>query len=76
MKSNKKLQQGEYMNVNNVQHYVKNIICSTALSRMITNICKVYELNNISFYKTKDLKSVMMPHTFREMECHVTTHMV
>jgi hypothetical protein len=64
------------MNVESVQNYLNHIICRSTLSSIIKKICPIHEHESYIFYNTSDIKSVMMPDLFREMECHVTTHMV
>jgi hypothetical protein len=72
----KTLKSGNYMKVESVQDFVNHVICRSSLSGIINKVCKVYENESNKFYNTVDLKSIMMPDLFREMECQVITLMI
>ncbi len=70
------MKQGNYMVDLEVIDYVETRLGRFTLSSIIHKICKLHKAGDTSYYSTEDLKNVMMPELFREMECHVTTHMV
>lgn len=66
-------EKGNYMNAMAVNLYIgekKLPVNTTNVSKYILS-----ETNPISFYNTNDLKNIMEPSDFREMECEVITHM-
>jgi hypothetical protein len=68
---------GNYMKVNSVMNFFchdGNI--KAALARIIKEVCPIHEGEFDIYYNTKDLKSIIVPDLFRELECQVITHMI
>lgn len=70
------LQPGNYMKCESVMDYFYHINVKTTLASIILKVCPIHGSEGYIFYNTKDLKSVMMPGLFQELECQVTTHMI
>jgi hypothetical protein len=73
---NQKLQPGNYMKVNSVMEYFYHYNVKSTLAEIIKKVCPIHEGEFNIYYSTKDLKSVIVPDLFREMECQVVTHMI
>lgn len=70
------LQPGNYMKVNSVMNYFYHVNLKSTLADIVKKACTIHEGEFDIYYNTKDLKSVITPDLFREMECQVTTHMI
>jgi hypothetical protein len=70
------LKSGNYMNVGEVDDYLCHINLRPTLVDIIKKVCPIHECKLDIYYNTSDLKSVMRPDLFRELECNVITHMV
>jgi hypothetical protein len=69
---NMKLENGDYMLKDEVLDYCNFVICKPSLA-MIINKCRSYsDEYGRSWFKANDIKSMMMPDLFREMECNVS----
>jgi hypothetical protein len=73
---NMKLENGNYMLKDKVLDYCNFAICKPSLA-LIINICTCHhDEYGRSWFKTNDIKNVMMPDLFREMECNISTLMI
>jgi hypothetical protein len=70
------LQPGNYMKVESVLSYFNHYNVKSTLASIIKKVCPVHEGEFSILYDTKDLKSVIVPDLFRELECHVNTLMI
>jgi hypothetical protein len=72
----KTLKPGNYMNVDSVMNYLYHVNLRSTLVDIIKKVCPIHGCKLDIYYNTSDLKSVMRPDLFRELECHVITYMV
>ena len=75
MKTSKKLPAGQYMKVDAVQSYFQSVNLKSTLV-VITVVCPMHEGEYGLYYDTADLKNVIEPSLFRELECDVITHII
>jgi hypothetical protein len=73
---NKTLQPGNYMKANRVIETLNHRFCKSTLASIIEKVCIKHEGEFGEYYNTRDLKSLIEPSLFRELECEVTTHMI
>ena len=73
---NNKLPNGNYMKVKAVMNYFRHENAKSTLASIIEKTCPVCVGEYSDYYNTEDIKTVINPDLFREMECHVTTHMI
>jgi hypothetical protein len=76
MKTVKNLPAGSYMKANAVQSYFQSVNLKSTLASIINITCPVYEGEYDVYYDTQDLKNVINPGLFRELECEVITHII
>jgi hypothetical protein len=76
MTTTNQLKPGNYMRVNAVMNYFNHSNIKSTLAGIIEKVCPKHRGEFDIYYDTKDLKSVITPDLFREMECEVTTHMI
>jgi len=71
----RKLQPGNYMKVSKVTEFLENHFKSTLLD-IVKKVCPKHEGEHNIYYSTADLKNLMMPYIFQELECEVVTHII
>ena len=76
MKNVKTLPEGQYMKVESVQSYFQTKVLKSTLASVIQLVCPSYEGEYGLYYNVQDLRSVIVPDLFRELECEVTTHVI
>lgn len=66
-----KINSGNYMVVESVVNYIEHTTGKKSNIKLPT-----HKDENLNFYDTNDLKSIMPKDMFREMECVVTTYVI
>jgi hypothetical protein len=65
---------GSWMVKNEVVDYLYHRICKVTLAHIVESILDAETSSNgIEYLRTSDIRNVMMPNLFREMECEITT---
>lgn len=70
------LQSGNYMNAKHVIETLNHRFCRPTLASIAEKVCKKHQGEHGIYFNTTDLKNIMMPDLFKELECEVTTHMI
>lgn len=70
---NQNLPAGNWMKKSNV---IKHLWMHSALRQIIEKTCPTTASREVDYYNCKDLKNVIAPHLYQEMECQVKTLMI
>lgn len=70
------LKPGNYMNVHHVIETLNHRFSRPTLASIAEKVCTKHQGKHSIYFNTMDLKNIMMPDLFKELECNVITHMV
>lgn len=82
MTTTNQLKPGNYMKVSAVLNFIENHFKFSLQTLyypgldVVQKVCPIHKGEFDVYYSTTDLKNVIVPNIFREMECEVNTHMV
>jgi len=67
---------GNYMNAYHVIETLIHCFGKPTLASIIEKVCTKHQGEPGIYFNTTDLKNIMMPDLFKELECIVVTYMV
>lgn len=76
MTKTNQLPSGNYMNAYHVIETLNHRFCRPTLASIAEKVCTKHQGEYGTYFSTTDLKNIMMPDLFKELECEVTTHMI
>lgn len=76
METKTQLSPGNYMKTKKVIEALEHRFCKSTLASIVKKVCPVHTGELDVYYNTADLKNVIEPNLFRDLECEVITHMI
>jgi hypothetical protein len=70
------LQPGNYMRTKAVINWLDTNLPAHKYAEQIMDECPIYQGSESNYFLTEDLKSIIKPELFREMECDCTTYVI
>ena len=67
---------GNYMNAYHVIETLNHCFSRPTLASIAEKFCTKHQGKHSIYFNTTDLKNIMMPDLFKELECIVVTYMV
>ena len=71
-----KLTPGNYMKVSKVLETLNHKWCKPTLATVAEKVLTKHSGEHDVYFSTEELKSIMIPDLFKELECEVVTHMI
>lgn len=76
MNNSLKLAPGNYMKSSAVLHILYQIYQKPTLAETVEKVCPIHTGEFGQYFSTDDLKSVIDPVFFKDLQCEVVTHMI